>query len=82
MGLVLAAVRRQPPNSAHDLTTMPTHKVGAEIAPFVCIGESAVSATLTMHRTPGQSLSSRLLPEAVAPFLGKSAGAKSRPFSS
>ena len=46
MGLALAAVRIWLSNSAHDLTTMPTHKVGAEIAPFVCIDESAVSATL------------------------------------
>lgn len=45
MGLALAAVRLQPPNFAHDLTTMPTHKAGAEIAPFVCIDESAVSAS-------------------------------------
>lgn len=81
MGLALAAVRLQPLNYAPGLTTMPTHKVGAEIASFVCIDESAVSATLTMHKTPGQSLSSRSLPETAAPLFGKSAGAKSHPFS-
>lgn len=44
MGLALAAVSLQPLNTAPGLTTMPTHKAGAEIAPFVCIDESAVSA--------------------------------------
>ena len=45
MGLALAAVRLQLPNPAHDLTTTYTHKAGAEIAPFVYIDESAVSAS-------------------------------------
>jgi len=45
MGLALAAVRLQLPNATHDLTTTYTHKAGAEIAPFVCIDESAVSAS-------------------------------------
>jgi len=81
MGLALAAVRLQPLNYAPGLTTMPTHKVGAEIASFVCIDESAVLAPLTMHKTPGQKSCRKSLPETATSLFGKLFDAKSRPFS-